>query len=230
MALEAGGEDPTFLISDLDDSLPVGSNTQVLELDNHVRVIKNALANTLVNITGIITASHTELNLLDGATSSSIASSGLQAGVINAVYPVGSIYISTVATNPGTVFGVGTWTQISRGRTIVGEGTSDATYAAAATGGESTHTLSTAEMPAHNHAASSSTDGSHTHGIRTIDVNDGSGTSYPFRGSRVTYQNTHNTLSSGSHDHTITVNNRGGGDAHNNMPPYLVVYIWERTA
>ena len=125
--------------------------------------------------------------------------------IFDNIYPVGSIHLSTSATNPGTSLGRGTWTQIAAGRTLIGEGTSDQAFTAAATGGASTHTLTTDEIPAHTHSGVVATPGSNT-----IDVVAGSATTGNGQG-----QSTGST---------------GGGSAHNNLPPYLVVYIWERTA
>ncbi|MBI2758800.1 MAG: hypothetical protein HYX49_08990 [Chloroflexi bacterium] len=126
---------------------------------------------------------------------------------VDAMYPVGCIYMSTIATDPGTVLGFGTWTAIS-GRVLVGAGTSDAVYAVGAQGGESVHTLSASEIPAHVH----------------------------------TYHNANNPSSrmqNGGGDYvtrfddplnTANTSSIGGGAAHNNMPPYEVVYMWKRTA
>ena len=115
-------------------------------------------------------------------------------------YPVGSVYISTVETSPAELFG-GSWAQISD-RFLLGAGS---TYTAGNTGGEATHTLTIDEMPTHDHG-----------GVRRAD------NSKP--GSSST------GASSGSGDATYETNDKGGGKAHNNMPPYLVVYMWKRIA
>ena len=70
------------------------------------------------------------------------------------VYPVGSIYMSTVSTNPATLFGFGTWEAMPAGRVLLAQGTASwGTYNAGSTGGEATHTLTVGEMPAHNHVS-----------------------------------------------------------------------------
>lgn len=120
---------------------------------------------------------------------------------IRTIYPIGSLYISTLSTNPNTLLGFGTWTAFGAGRVLIGVGTSDAVYAAGATGGESTHTLTTDEMPAHTHIIPGSTDGSGPDGI-----------------------NAANGVQ------TKTTSSTGGGGAHNNLQPYIVVYMWQRTA
>ena len=76
--------------------------------------------------------------------------------VVNEVYPIGSIYISTTSTNPSEYFG-GTWEAFGQGRTIIGAGTGEdvngnsQTFEAETTGGEYTHTLTLAEAPSHSH-------------------------------------------------------------------------------
>ena len=66
--------------------------------------------------------------------------------IIDIVYPVGSIYMSVTSTSPAVLFG-GTWEQLEN-RFLIGAGTN---HAAGATGGSATHTLTTSEMPSHNH-------------------------------------------------------------------------------
>lgn len=148
--------------------------------------------------------------------------------IIGKIYPVGSIYMSMSATDPATLFGVGTWERISQGRMLLGA--DDSTYEAGATGGEAAHTLSMNEMPAHSHNISNS--GNHTHYFYGSNSNNGQFT----EGDGIdTEGNSHSTnnerfLTSSAGYHTHTISNSGGGKAHNNMPPYLVCYIWQRTA
>lgn len=114
-------------------------------------------------------------------------------------YPVGSIYLSVNNFNPGTIFG-GTWEQI-KDRFLLGAGN---TYSAGATGGSATHTLSINEMPSHKHSL----------GYR---IGGGSGSTWYIDGG---------TVDSWGGD--TAVSSTGGNQPHNNMPPYLVVYIWKR--
>ena len=124
------------------------------------------------------------------------------------VYPVGSIYMSVNTTSPATLFG-GTWEQIE-GRFLLASGDlieeseTIASFDVNDTGGEATHTLTTDEMPSHNHGATYTGDTTSTKNLAW----------YNPTGSAMRY----------------THNNVGGGQAHNNMPPYLVVNVWKRTA
>lgn len=115
---------------------------------------------------------------VDGKVSQ--AGGGLsQTQVLNLIYPVGAVFMSTVNTNPGTYLG-GTWERWGSGRVPVGVNSSDSDFSAAGkTGGEKTHTLSTAEMPSHAHAQGSlETDesGVHTHGFSATSASDGAHT------------------------------------------------------
>lgn len=117
-----------------------------------------------------------------------------------AAYPVGSIYISTVSTSPASLFG-GTWEQL-KDRFLLGAGD---TYSAGSTGGEAAHTLTISEMPSHQHDWQSH---------------------YTAKGGTTQYSTnwTSQAATTGNTTHT------GGGEAHNNMPPYLAVYMWKRVA
>ena len=143
------------------------------------------------------------------------------------VYPVGSIYMSTVSTNPATLFGFGTWEAMPAGRVLLAQGKSSwgTTYNAGSTGGEATHQLTVGELPQHTHTASTNTTGSHAHTYRTFYGTTGYG---PDGSSD--REKTINTGSSGNHTHTVTINNTGSNQAHNNLQPYIAVYIWKRTA
>ena len=122
---------------------------------------------------------------------------------LNEVYPVGAIYLSTVNTNPGTLFG-GVWEQIKDTFLL----TAGDTYTAGDTGGEATHTLTIDEIPSHQHTITVNTNGN-------PDGWNDSGRSY--------WSNQW-----GSSNPKTSL--EGGGQAHNNMPPYLVVYAWRRVS
>lgn len=121
--------------------------------------------------------------------------------IVANIYPIGSIYISTVDTNPATLFGIGTWARTGGGRMLID---ASETYTAGATGGAETHTLTVSEIPAHSHTMPST-----------------AAWDYRAGPSQTTY------MSNNIPSETSSV---GGGQPHNNMPPYLAVYIWKRTA
>ena len=116
-------------------------------------------------------------------------------------YPVGSIYMSTNNTSPASMFG-GTWEQI-KDKFLLSAGSN---YSAGATGGEATHTLTVNEMPKHRHNV-------YTGGIA------GSGSSASLNTSRINVE---------SYEWFTVSEVEGGSQAHNNMPPYRVAYMYKR--
>ena len=146
------------------------------------------------------------------------------------VYPVGSIYMSTVSTNPATLFGFGTWEAMPAGRVLLAQGKSSwgTTYNAGSTGGEATHTLTVGEMPVHTHGASANTTGEHKHGAPATGNYNGGGTGFDDGGGNNPNYTRCYTSINGNHSHTITINNTGSNQPHNNLQPYVTCYIWKR--
>ena len=128
--------------------------------------------------------------------------------ILNLVYPIGSIYITVNSTSPAVLFG-GSWTQLTD-TFLYASTTADTSATTAPSGqGEATHTLTVNEMPAHDHDSE----------LRYHHYGAG-GSAH----NRSTWEegadNSTNNFMTGS---------RGGGAAHNNMPPYMKVYMWKRT-
>ena len=138
-------------------------------------------------------------------TNPAIDVNAVKTTILQAIYPVGSIYTNVSnSTNPATTLGFGTWERV-QGQFIVG---ASATIAAGSTGGEATHTLTEDEMP------------SHAHGLPGYTELLNSGDVY------------HHSSGAGNHQFAKTfnaTNATGGSQPHNNMPPYLAVYMWRRT-
>ena len=142
-----------------------------------------------------------------GATTAALAVANLKESLINLIYPVGSFYLSANSTSPATLFG-GTWQQVKDTFLL----TAGDTYTAGTTGGEETHTLTIQEMPSHDHRCIM--DQSFFAYGGPMESNDGPasghGYAYPF--------------------YYSFTGTKGGSRAHNNMPPYTVIYCWQRTA
>lgn len=111
------------------------------------------------------------------------------------------------------------------GRFIVGvgqAGAGPANYAVGNTGGEERHTLTVAEMPSHNHGGATSTDGAHTHDYERPDNYEGYQALYNHDPEVFVYHNaTYATTSAGAHAHTISA--QGGGQSHENRPPFFAL-------
>lgn len=139
--------------------------------------------------------------------------------LIDRIYPVGSIYISTSSTfNPQNVWG-GTWKKTADGRCLIG---ANDTYPLGSTGGEAYHYLSGNEMPPHGHTAGKVYNYKlSNYGLKADAWNK--------EGNQVLYID-QTSASSSTSSNILHTNAEGGGASHNNMQPYLAVYIWERTA
>ena len=241
MGLETG----TYIDS-LNSSNP-GATDSVAQGDDHIRLIKSTVKATFPNLTGAVTSTHTELNLLDGVTATTaeinyidvatlgtveaskaitvdankdvtgirnLTITGTLSGAtglvtMSDVYPVGSIYINaTNANNPSSLLGFGTWVAFGAGRVPVGiDATQSEFDTAEETGGFKTHTLSVSEIPSHTHNNPAGI--SPAPNANDVDITGGNG----------------RTIA----DNVATAST-GGGGAHNNLQPYIVVYMWKRTA
>jgi len=146
---------------------------------------------------------------------------------LSTVYPVGSVYLNASdSTNPGTLFGFGTWVAFGAGRVPVGIDSGDTDFdTAEETGGAKTHALTEAEMPKHYHQmrGPNSISAPQNGGVGSGGIY-GGGTPDDGAYGYGTWS-TGGDASSGS-----LSTGTGSGDAHNNMPPYIVVYMWKRTA
>lgn len=134
----------------------------------------------------------------------------------NKAFPVGAVYITYNNNNPGNFLG-GTWVQFGQGRVLMGQGegndgSTSMSFTANNTGGEYSHTLTIDEIPSHNHTTpvKASVDEAKNYGLQA-------GSAW--------FQN--RVMVNGGSYSTGT---KGGGSAHNNLSPYIVVYFWRRTA
>lgn len=200
--------------------------TAITQNETDIENINNVLNSPLVSYNGLLPV---------------VNPSGIYTykSVADIVYPIGSIYLSVNNINPRTIFG-GTWVSWGSGRVPVGVNTSVSQFATVEqTGGEITHTLTTAEMPSHDHsisggACTTGSGGSHNHTYGAT-VHPAVGFTLGSNGYSTVTKDNQNTSSNGNHSHSVPdhahdIGNTGGGQTHNNLQPYITCYMWKRTA
>ena len=162
-----------------------------------------------------------------GDNTTKIATTSFVTTALQAIYPVGSIYMNTSSsTNPGTLFGFGTWVALAAGQMLLGNGGG---YTAGTTGGSSTTTIGLTNLPAHTHSI---TDPGHNHTYGLSGNSNQSLSGGPSQANLGVSTTNTGTASTGI---TATNNTQSGGTAFANtamttISPYLVVYMWQRTA
>ena len=176
--------------------------------------------NTKADLAGSASQAFSATTATAGTNTTQVASTAFVTAALTAVkaalYPVGSIYTNAaVATNPATLLGFGTWAAYAEGRVPVGKASSGTFNTLNATGGAETdsHTLITSEIPAHSHkVAGGEHAGSYDYG-RNFSANN-------LTGDNSGRANDIDTSSAGS----------GAAHTHDILQPYIVVYMWKRTA
>lgn len=167
-------------------------------------------------ISNAITATENADNATERATVAAEACENIVAGIL---YPVGSIYMSVNNVNPSLLFG-GTWEQI-KDTFLLAAGD---TYEGGLTGGEEEHTLTLSEIPTHKHGEYA--DFGTSAAIPLVsDASSGSSTT----GAYFNYSANPSIANISYSSKQVETTSVGGGQSHNNMPPYLTVYMWIRT-
>lgn len=162
--------------------------------------------NTVGDIVEMLPTSAWGQDLADALTAEHNRNGTHKQTFLDKIWPVGSVYINaSSATNPATLLGFGTWSAFGAGKVLVGLDSGDSDFNTVGnTGGEKTHQLTINEMPAHTH---------------NIDANINTGGT-----------NQRAVGNSNATQATFGTSSRGGDAAHNNLQPYIVVYMWRRTA
>lgn len=167
-------------------------------------------------------------------------------------WPVGTIFMNTGASNPASLLGGGTWVRWGKGRMPISlDETNTRWDTPEETGGSETVTLSVTQIPSHNHGGTTavesndhthtgytSSDGNHVHTQLAPHPAETTQAGSAFRMSSSDYiytlpngQHTHSVQTYGvTANHTHAIPAQGGSGAHENMPPFIAVYMWKRTA
>jgi hypothetical protein len=162
-----------------------------------------------------------------GDSSTKLATTAFVQAALQIIYPVGSIYTNaTASTNPGTLFGFGTWTAFGAGRVMVGLDAGNALFdTAEETGGSAnaitvshTHTATVTDS-GHTHASSSGTGFMAYGGVEVM-----------AGGSDVNFTRTSTTTASATTGISVSNSTEGSSGTNANYQPYITVYLWKRTA
>lgn len=176
------------------------------------------------------------VQVIQGATSTYSPSPTLEVwstSPAGEAFPVGSVFIAVISTDPSTLLGYGTWAAFAAGRVLVGlDGTQTEFDTVEETGGAKTHTLTTAEMPSHTHVqdAHNHTQNAHSHTQASTTISTGSTSNRLGTNDTSSTAEATGSTTATNQAATATNQNTGGGGAHNNLQPYVVVYMWKRTA
>jgi hypothetical protein len=161
-----------------------------------------------------------------GTSTTQLATTAFVTTALSVMYPVGSIYINaSVATNPATLLGFGTWTAFGSGKVLVGFNSADASFDTLEETGGSKDAITVA----HTHTATSIvTDPGHNH---TVTAPTSSG-DQSFVASGITTLPTLLTTSTATTGITVATTNASTGSSgtNANLQPYITVNMWKRTA
>jgi len=216
------------------DSLSSGNSLKIVkgtEIDTEFNSIATAIA-TKADLSGpTFTGTPTLPTGTIGVTQSSsdsstkLATTAFVQAVLQTLYPVGSVYSNaTSSTNPATLIGFGTWTAFGAGKVMVGLDSGDATFSTVGNTGGSKDAI----VVSHTHTATSTvTDPGHTHTPGSISTNNrNAGTS---NGASVQDAGAIPTATTGITVAT-SISTTGSSATGANLMPYVVVYMWKRTA
>jgi hypothetical protein len=201
------------------DSLTSGDPSKIIqgaEINDEFNAIQTAIASKADSASPTFTGNPTTATQPFGNNSTRIASTAFVQQALQALYPVGTIYTTVVSTNPASIFGFGTWVAFATGRTLIGVDTGETAFDSV----EETGGSKDAIVVAHTHSI---TDPGHTH-TRALQLFSGSGQSASGAPNFI------NTTNTGSSTTGISINSTGSSGTNANLPPYITVYFWKRTA
>ena len=218
------------------DTLPTGDSGKIVkgtEIDSEFNAISSAISSKADTASPTFTGTPAAPTAASGTNTTQLATTAFVTAALQAVYPVGSIYINaTSSSNPASLLGFGTWEAFGAGRVIIGLNASDALFDTS----EETGGSKDAIVVSHTHTATSTstvTDSGHTHNFGS---GSGSGSpNYPTiesdgNNTRL-FSSVTDTATTGITVATSTTNASTGSSGTNaNLPPYIVARMWKRTA
>ena len=211
LAIAKGGTGQTTAQAAINALTGTQTNNRVLRSDGTNATLSQVVLTT--DVTGTLPVANGGTGVTTAAAITNL--------VGNLLFPIGAIYSATVATNPGTLLGFGTWAAFGAGRVMIGQ--NGTTFVAGATGGSAD-----AALPSHTHTFTGSALPTHTHTINYgTGLFGGGGSNGLERMPRPDQQST-SAVSGGTP--TGTNSTEGVSATNANLPPYIVVYMWQRTA
>jgi len=198
------------------DALPKGNAAKIVkgtEIDDEFAAIETAIA------------SKPNTNDVDAQIAAVITATK------ESLYPVGSVYTNaSSSTNPNSLLGFGTWVRFGEGKVLVSQDSSDTAFdTLGETGGSKD-----AVVVSHSHTGSAASAGSHAHNMLvgpSSSASSGIYGGYPQTSTDGGSANRSGIVqSAGAHTHSVTVNSSGESGTNKNLQPYIVVYMWQRTA
>lgn len=234
------------------DSLPSGNSGKIIkgtEIDTEYTAIASAISSKADINSPTFTGTPAGPTASSGTNTTQLATTAFVTAALQAVYPVGSVYINAaVSTNPATLLGFGTWAEFGAGRVMVGLNASDTLFDTLEETGGSKDATTVAHTHSLSAAGATNSAGTHQHFFsnNTQSGSEGSlsASNYAARrgayGSDLGYDfagvggeaNIGLTSNAGAHSHTLSGNtdSTGSSATNANVQPFIVVKMWKRTA
>lgn len=202
---------------------PSDVNNAIRELMAEIKQFQAGSASDPLSVGGALTLLNTLITSSSAGTAGQVllsqGSSTPPAWGTMTIFPVGAIYISTVSTNPATTFGFGTWVAFASGQVMIGSGGG---FTAGTTGGSAD-----AIIPSHSHTFTGDALAAHSH---TYNGNSGANIQGSLGGTGMTNPTATNTSSVSAGTPSGVISTTGVSVTNANLQPYIVVYMWNRTA
>ena len=208
------------------DSLPSGDPLKIVkgtEINTEFDNIATAVATKADLASPTFTGTPAAPTASSGTSTTQLATTAFVTTALQALYPVGTIYSNiSVSTNPATLFGFGTWVAIT-GRVVVGLDSGDASFDTVGETGGSKDAI----VVSHTHTATV-TDSGHTHSINGTALSFGAEGS--IAGTNTANSTTGISIASATTGITVANSTTGSSGTNANLQPYVVAYVWKRTA
>ena len=208
------------------DALSTGNPAKIIkgaEIDDEFNAISTAISSKADTTSPTFTGTPIAPTASAGTNTTQLATTAFVTAALSLAFPIGAIFSSTSSSNPATSLGFGTWTAFGEGKVLIGAGTG---FAGGATGGSAD-----AVVASHSHTATSTvTDPTHNHPTQGFTGNLGGSNYFPVYNGGV---NSHEVINNPAYTGisvSTTVASAGVSATNANLPPYIVVYMWTRTA